>query len=215
MLHVFLAGPDQLDRVGHLHGHAHGILDEIAAEHGGPPSEAAAHLQGVENDIIQLQARCLRRQGSGPQGVLNAGPQLQLAVVAVGGATHGLHGGMGQKRRAILRFQDFAGGGQGQGLSAFALLVIHLDFAIVENGGEVLKHLLRAEIAVAAIGELDGKTRDRLLRAPVVVRCDRHRVRQAQHILNAGEIPNGIRFQGEGFPAETGGVADGGRFHVV
>ena len=82
VLHVLVAGVDQLHRrAGHRHRGAHGLVEEVEKARQ-PAAEAAAHRQQVEGDLLDRQVRDLGAEGARAEAVLGAGPHFQRAVLA-------------------------------------------------------------------------------------------------------------------------------------
>ena len=99
----FLPAPDQLDRIGQLHG-KHRHLAHDFHIHGQAAAKAATDDHGVKGDIIGIKARNLNRHHFGRQRVLHPAPNVKLTVLILRGQRKGLHHRMVQERHLIFGF---------------------------------------------------------------------------------------------------------------
>ena len=117
MLHVVLAGPEQLHRSAHGLGHDHGLNQLVVHR---PSAEAAAKEQVVDIHLLRRHTRRLRGELQGHVRVLGPEPDLDLVLRHPGRAVQGLHGGMGKMGDLVVRLDELGAGGCGGASAARA-----------------------------------------------------------------------------------------------
>src|SRR6202790_5133433 len=91
MLDVFLAGPDNLDRTVDLFGDLDRANDAIDLK---TASETPADQMIMDHDLVQRQARGLRRCRLGPPEDLVADPDFAAVLADMNRTVHPLHPGV-------------------------------------------------------------------------------------------------------------------------
>ncbi len=118
VLDVFLAAPDDLDRIFRLLGDERRLGDEVHLQ---PAAEAAAEKVIVDRDLLLLEAEHLGHDHLRHAGDLTSNPDIAAVRLDVRRAVDGLHGGMGEEGRLIRRFDLGRGFGESSGCVAFGL----------------------------------------------------------------------------------------------
>src|SRR5690606_12884386 len=98
VLHVVLARPGYLDRSGDMHGQLDGFGHVVLEQ---APAEAAAEQGVVDVDVAVGQGRERGRDLAGHARRLGRAPDVTALGGDVGGAVHGLHGGVGEVRDLV------------------------------------------------------------------------------------------------------------------
>ena len=106
VLDVLLARPHDLDGTVDLLGDLDGARDAIGLQ---PPAEPAADQMVVDHDLVQRQARGLRRRRLGARDGLGADPDLAAVLADMNRAVHRLHRRVREERNLIGRL-DLGGG---------------------------------------------------------------------------------------------------------
>src|SRR2546427_373869 len=102
MLHIFLAGPDDLHRPLDLFRDAHGLGDVVVFE---APTEHAAQQMVVHHDLVERQTGDLGGPRLRAPHDLPAGPHLAAVRPHVHRAVDRLHRHMGEERRPVHRLE--------------------------------------------------------------------------------------------------------------
>ena len=105
--HVLFARPNQLHGFSVAsHGHTHGLGDVVHLQ---PPPKSATQQGDMQRDLLGIHTGHLGRNSTRHFRNLGRRPHGDLAVLDLGGAIHGFHGGVGQIGGLVAGFHQFGG----------------------------------------------------------------------------------------------------------
>ena len=147
-----------------------------------PPAEAAADQMIVDDDLVQRQARGLRRRRLGARHRLAADPDLAAVLADMNRAVHRLHRGVREERNLVDRLD--LGDGARHGLVDIADVLRHRA-RLERRLFELADDRVGVELGVRAVVPFDLQGREPLLRRPHMVGHDRDGVVEPHDLAHA------------------------------
>jgi len=118
VVEIVFAGPEKFDGDADLLGDGGGFEHVIVGEAAAETTTGALH---VDNDVARRDVQYFCDELASGFGSLAGGPEFKFAVVIVGEAIFGLHGGMSEERIEVSGFNGFRGGVDGSvGVAVFS-----------------------------------------------------------------------------------------------
>ena len=187
--HVFLARPDQLDRVMYLGRDSRSLNRDIGER---APAEAAAEVLVIYGHIRRAKSDCFAGAFRKFERILCSQPELAFTVVHPRRTVHRFHRRVRQVRDAILGCNNLIGSRQRTfGITAAEVgMLFVLGSGFVEVGGELPEDVTLFAVSIAAIVEFDSELLECLARLPVTVRYDGDCVAQIDDLANPRHILN-------------------------
>ena len=181
LLDVLFARPDDLDGPVDLLRDAHGLPDIVHLE---PPAEAAAEQMIVDDNLLERQARHLRRDRLRAGEDLVADPDLAGVGANIHGAVHRLHRRMGEERHVIGRL-EFRSLAQSLGDVAGRFRDRALFLA---RRDETVEHVGGRHCGVRPFVPCDVESLEALLGGPHVIADDRDEIVENDDLPHSGHV---------------------------
>jgi hypothetical protein len=201
---VFLARPHHLQRVGHLLGEGHGLLDRVGLQ---PAAEAAAQVLVVHHHLVFGQPGDLGGHAHAARRHLRAHPDLALVGAHVHRGVQRLHGRVGQHGEVVGRLHQRA-------LGPLAGFLADDGLALGQRLGQRRAQLLRGERRVLARRPRDLQRIEPALGGPEVLAHHRHRVLDANDVEHARNGARGLVVHRGQHAAQRGAGLDRGHLHA-
>src|SRR6266403_36725 len=166
VLDIFFARPDDLDWTIDMFGDLDSANDAIDLQ---TTTEAATDQMIVDYDLVQRQARGLRRRRLGSREDLVADPDFAAVLADMNCTVHRLHRGVREERNLISRLD--LGDGARHRLGYIADILRH-GARILRRLLEIMQDVVRVELCVRTGVPFDHQGRQPLLRSPHMVGHD-------------------------------------------
>ena len=202
---ILLARPHHLERIANLFGKRHRLLDLVGFQ---TSTNAAAEILVMQHDLVFGQPRNFRGSADDARRHLRARPDLAFVDSHEDGRVQRFHRGMRQHRQLIHGIYRRAVGGTGADLFGDNRLAV--ERALRQR----VAQLLRGEVGIYARIPLDIQRLQPLLRGPVVIADDCHRVAYANHVDHARHGARRLVINGNKLAGKRGAGFHCGDFHA-